>query len=275
VAISPLAGPQMPDELKLKYFKKLKFPDLQNAALVCKNWFEVSCDSVLWNPIFKELSQQYTCNEGEEVKSAALRNLLQDQTFSSLMILLIGNKEQLADIINCPLETIERFPTMLPIERTWHVMRGLRRDCTLFIKQFPHIQVMRIKQYILENPGENNSSEFYEKDFGFPLFFNMLKTPPGPFQATEAFLTVTMLCIAFSSQSRLHDFLNAYADIMKPHPDLSKFFEADLFIGHRAGGQAQTVSGAIFATGQIMPNMARRGIAVTAEDWIKCGYKPS
>lgn len=272
MAISPLAGPRMPDEIKLKYLEKLSFPDLQNAAFVCKNWLELSCETGLWKPIFKELSQQYTCNEGEEIKSAVLRNLRQDQQLVNQIIRLFSNPQQLADIIGCPLETVERFPTMLPIECSWHVMRGLRRDCTQLFKQFPHIQLRRMKQYLFEfAPTYESPSKFYAQDLGFSLFFKMLEAPPGPFNEVGAFRAAFALQLAFHTTENLEIFLNAYASIIKRHPNLSGFFEENFSIDNTARG---AITGAKLVSDRLIPQMEQYKIAVTLEDWVKCGYKP-
>jgi hypothetical protein len=287
MAISPLAGPLMPDELKLKYFEKLKFPDLQNAARVCKNWFEVSCDAVLWKPIFKELSKQYTCNEGEEVKSAALRNLHQAQKFVNQVIALTGNEEQLADVIDCPLETVKRFPTMLPIERSWHVIRGLSCDCTKMLQKFPDLFANQVYQYLHQNltPEQKTPAgyhegamlrvtrEFYKQDWHLYLFLNLVKTPPGFFDVKQAFLAAINLSIKCSHPPTSEVMLMVSASIVKSHSDLSEFFKENINIGNEVIG-LRIVPATRFVSEIIIPNMEAKGMDVTLEDWMKCGYKP-
>jgi hypothetical protein len=290
MAISPLAGPLMPDELKLKYFEKLKFPDLQNTALVCKNWFEVSCDTVLWKPIFKELSRQYTCNEGEDVKSAVLRNLLQDQKLSCQIIDLIGNEEQLSDIVGCPLETVKRFPTMLPIERSWHVIRGLSQDCTKMLQAFPNLHKKQLKQYLNQNltPRQillafkgtiaDAQIKFYEQDESLALFVKLLEAPLGPFDAEKAFRAAIFLYPQIRTYHAHNAQLKACAFIIKAHPDLSQFFKKNLATNE---GDPEYLPVARYMSQILIPDMEDHisdledcNIVVTLEDWKKCGYTP-
>ena len=287
MAISPLAGPRMPDEIKLKYLEKLSFPDLQNAAFVCKNWFELSCETVLWKPIFKELSQQYTCNEGEEIKSAVLRNLHQDQKFVNQIIALIGNEEQLAEAIDCPLETVKRFPTMLPIERSWHVIRGLSCDCTKMLQKFPDLFVNQMCQYIEQNltPAQKTRAgyheglllgiieEFYRQDRYLALFLNLVKKSLGPFDAKQAILAAIDLSIKCSQLPTSEVMLMVCGSIIKSHPNLSKFLEGDINVGNQAIG-LNMIPVVQLVSEKLIPDMEARGMDVTLEDWVKCGYKP-
>ena len=51
--ISPLVGPQIPDEIKLKYFSFLSLPEQCKTREVCKGWLALLSNNEIWKPIFK------------------------------------------------------------------------------------------------------------------------------------------------------------------------------------------------------------------------------
>jgi hypothetical protein len=280
----PSSTQHMFNEVRLQYFGELPFPDLQNTALVCQTWFKVSCDEVLWRPIFNSLSQQYTCNEGEAIKSAVLRNLHEDQKFTDQIIALIDDDLQFADVIGCPLETVQRFPQMLPIERSWHVIRSLRRNTALLIERLPYFFSERLKSHLREKmPNEDNTQEakqrcaleFHSQDACVPIFFRLLDKPLGPFDASKALSAAIKLhvCCGSSSEEGMKTILKAIGAIATSHADLSLFFNGNVKFRSRQGVFI-SMSARDCISEVIIPFMEQYQVAVPLEDWKKCGYKP-
>lgn len=278
--ISPLVSSQIPTDIKTKYLSYLTIPELCKAGEVCKEWFKLSRDKVIWTPIFTELNpyanKQFNVNEQEMIQSDVLRYLQQNQKRVDQFISLIENDEQLALFIDNSSLSLADLSKMLPIERTMHVMKGLRKDCTQFLVHLPEKHRRDMDKHLREKYPRADFSgklfmsimmEFYERDKSLPCFIELVKDPVGPFNAEEVMsANLTLLEVAWDKV------MDVCATIVKSHQNLSSFFKTSIKVRNaRRGDFFVPVTTMVFR--ELIPEMERLGLGVSMDDWIKCGLE--
>lgn len=281
--ISPLFGSKAPKDIKIQYFSSLTVSELCKSSQVCKEWFNLSREKVIWIPIFKELNhfsnREFVMKKGEDIKSEVLEDLKSNQKRADLIISLIDNNEQLASFINNTSLSLTDLKKMLPIERTMHVMRGLKKDCTQFLVhlvkkhkngfnehraaslRLPHANEQAVKQGI---------SDFYKYDKSLSCWVDLINGSFGPFDAAVVMSASLPLCLFNPCEEAV---LPTIATIVKAHQDLSSFFKINVHLGDSFEEQ-KFLSMTVVVSSVLMPTMQELGLDVSWDDWIKCGYKP-
>ncbi len=282
-SIPSLFGPEMPVELKQMFLYHLPLSQQCQARRVCKEWSNLLTAEVIWKPVFRELNpflDSQTYQNTDVTQITILADLQANQKKVDLIVSLIESDSQLHSIIGSSCVSLENLNQMIPLERSLHVMRGLRNNCTellLYLLAKHNHDFTNYIQIARQRYGEplwgmrklQNFclSEFYQKDQCLPLVQELLKAPPGPFNAGKTLLVAHPLA---HTRLAIKAFQNICAPIVRSHYDLSEFFEANLPYKE---SRSKPISGAEFARRVLIPYMNTYYPDITEDDWIQCGLR--
>jgi len=279
---TPLLGPRMPVELKLMYLSNLSLSELVKVGLVNKEFLVLSRSNLLWNPVLKQLNPLPAPDDPDYQntklsQTIVLADLQKHQEKVDVILSLIDTDLQLASIIGCSSIPLIQLKKMLPIERSLHVMRGLRRDCTqlfVYLAKKPQL-IMRNEERAKFN-GLNilNLNDLFapppavydREDPCLPLLLELINTPLGPFDAAVTMSAILPLARSVHAEGRV---LTICASIIKSRQDLSDFFKTDILLENGAG--VQLISVKLLVREVLMPGMERYRLGVKMDDWIQCG----
>ncbi len=280
---SPLVGPHMPVELKLTYLSKLPLSELGKVGLVSKEFLALSRSNFLWNPVLKQLNLPPVPDDPdyqntELSQTIVLADLHKHQEKVDVILSLIDTDLKLASIIGCSSIPLIQLKKMLPIERSLHVMRGLRSDCTqlfVYLAKKPQL-IMRNEERAKLN-GFNFLSindlfapppaVYDREDPCLPLLLEFINVPLGPFDAAMTMSAILPLARSLHAEGRV---LTICASIIKSRQDLSDFFKTDILLENGAGEQLISVE--LLVREVLMPGMERYRLGVKMDDWIQCGF---
>ena len=123
----------MPPELKVAILYQLPLSQKCKARRVCKEWFHLLTADRIWNPVFRELNpfiDPKTYQYSDVTRITILADLQANQKKVDRILKLIESDSQLHSIIGSNGVSLENLKQMIPLERSLHVMRGLRENCT-------------------------------------------------------------------------------------------------------------------------------------------------
>ncbi len=295
LTVPRLLGPSMPNELKVACFSWLPLHELVKAGLVCDDWFQLSKDNLLWNPILQQLdpfANRLFTNDND-TKTSALNVLRNHQRIVNLIISHVENDSQLASVIGIPSVSLEDLKKMLPIERTLYVMRALRKDCTgLFVhlSQMYHRDAFDYDEemhYLAQSNNQIAAPEEYMRDVfhvmvrfqaqnqTIDLLHELVRNPPGYFNPSEAMSAIAPLA-RFSFKRLL--VLEICGFLVKSHHSLSDFFKSNIVYLLSRDPQLWTSIPAVeFTRGILIPSMSEHrselNVDVTEDEWKECGYE--
>ena len=218
--------------------------------------------------------------ENKDFKTTVLADLRKHQEKVDLIISLIDEDSQLASIIDSPSASLTTLRKMIPIERSLHVMRGLRNNCTelleyLIKKHVKDLASIKIPLDIYNSPPAAHKflDQYYKDDKYLPLLVELIKTPLGPFNAEKTMSAVLPLLLSPFALFAINKVMNICAFIVKSHPNLSEFFKTNLDTSQKSE-ELLTIPMTEFILLEVMPRMDSLDLDVTMDDWVQCGFIP-
>lgn len=267
--ISPLFGPYMPREIKLLYFSFLPLSDLGRAGLVCKAWFELSKDSILWNPILKELdplgNKIKPIDKIQSIRETVLEDLQKHQELVDKILTAMEIDQNLQHAFGHSSSSLSDLKAMLPIERSLHVMRALREDCTkllVYLAQKQYVQTDSKNEDC--QAGIRSLVDFCLHDPHLLLLYQLIQNPPGPFDASDVMSALIPSLFSFYTISPTMKMISC---LVKAHRDLSKFFSTEI----TPRKDSFPIPAAEFTRFSIMRQMQLYDEDITIKDWEACG----
>ena len=210
-------------------------------------------------------------------KQKCLQNLRKHQKDVDLILSLIDTDTQLAMIMGCSSMSLMQLKDMLPIERSLHVMRGLRCDCTelfVYLAKKPQIAMKNAERAKLHGFHNLNINDLFappppvydREDPCLPLLLELINASLGPFDGAIAMSALLPLAWSIHAEERV---MRICACMIKSHPDLSDFFKTEILLESGAGEQLFSVE--ILVREVLMPGMEKYRLGVKMNDWIASG----
>lgn len=275
----------MPCGIFTKCFSHLSYSNLCQIQPVCKTWYHL-----IWKSIDQSLNPTaappfYSKEEAKDIKTGVLKDLENWVKSVDKILNFINTDVELFSVINNESNSLARLRNMVPIERTWNVMRGLRQSCSELcmhlIKRYQNeikgAQERLDSTYFWEWPSVDNMvcSEAYETEENLPLLVDLIKNPPGPFDASEILLATLPIILSPYAQKKGTDI---WAAVVQTHPDLSKFLSTEIDsaliktdLKSQPADEAEKISIKELLINTIIPLMTKFQFQITADDWKQCG----
>lgn len=186
--ISPIFGPEIPEDINLLYRSYLSPSELFQSGQVSKNWHILSGSNQLWMKFYKALNlckYDTLILDDKNIKNSVILDLKKYHKEANHIINLI-NSDEIAAMI-CPYVSLSELKNKPPLDRIFSIMSTVRKDCTdLFTKISLHFQsYLAEKAAYLQNPPSSRElySAKYEIDNKpFKLLHHLIQKKHGPYK---------------------------------------------------------------------------------------------
>ncbi len=277
---SPLTESDIPAEIRAMYLSHLSLSEQCKARRVCKRWSEILTEQVIWKPVFRELNpflDNLAYNNTKVTQTEVLADLQKHQKHVDLILSLIDTDPQLELIIDCSSMSLIQLNEMLPIERSLHVMRGLKSDCTqlfVYLAKKPQIAMRNAERAKLHGFNNLNINDWFvtspavydREDPCLPLLLELINSSFGPYNVGMTMSGILPLARSYPAEERV---MTICASMIKSHPNLSDFFKTDILLENE--GREQHVPVETLVREVLMPGMERYRLGVKIDDWVQCG----
>jgi hypothetical protein len=270
MAIVPSSS-SLPSDMIFHVFCKIQsIPQLCKLGLVCKEWYELHRNNILWKPFLCEIrphSYDTICKNSQQfpsIKMVVQSNIKKGQEAVDLIISLIDEDETLNRVLGDDSMTLQKIKAEPPAQRALIVLRALSKDANPL---YTHL-VDRVKneclRFIEVNAGlttQQRALKLVQEEKCLPLLNRLLRDERGPFNAGQLFCSVAPLMQMFQTP------LETYAIIVSSHYKMPEILGSSMDLQFENPMSSVQISSFI----DILRPMLKEAHEVTVEDFVECG----